>query len=231
MNQSEKRLFGEFDPAREIRIRARNLPHWSQAETAAFVTFRAIDSLPRFVISPIERQLREWLLARGLPLRLANLTTGGLEGLETSLIATLSPAEKRSFLKLKSQLLHRSLDECHGACHLNRSELRGIVAESLMYYDGAKYDLDCFVVMPNHVHAIVQASRDVNLDFVGQSWMRFTARKINKTLGASGAFWQPEPFDHLIRSEEQLQYLRKYIADNPVKANLSMDSFFFWKRD
>ena len=84
--------------------------------------------------------------------------------------------------------------------------------------------------MPNHVHAIVQFRTEAGKSIIGQSWTRFTARQINPLIGASGAFWQPEPFDHAIRSDEQFQYLQKYVANNPAKAKLRDGEFQLWQR-
>ncbi len=41
--------------------------------------------------------------------------------------------------------------------------------------------------------------------------------------------WQPEPFDHIIRSADQFRYLRGYIADNPKKANLPIGEYLYWQ--
>lgn len=84
--------------------------------------------------------------------------------------------------------------------------------------------------MPNHVHAIVQFLAGATLATVSQTWLRFTARSINKVTGESGAFWQPEPFDHLIRSLEQFDYLHRYTAENPQKANLRPGEYRYWER-
>ncbi len=46
----------------------------------------------------------------------------------------------------------------------------------------------------------------------------------------AGAFWQPEPFDHIIRSSEQFLYLEDYIADNPRKANLKEGEYLYSER-
>ena len=121
------------------------------------------------------------------------------------------------------------LDECHGACLLRRPELARIVADALSLHRGSKYELDCYVIMPNHVHAIVQFVGTGCLKTVSQSWLRYTARRINVACGRTGVFWQPEPFDHIIRSPEQFSYLRKYVADNPSKANLPAEDFVLWQ--
>jgi len=86
-------------------------------------------------------------------------------------------------------------------------------------------------VMPNHVHATVQFRNGYDLSIVGQSWMRYSARLIHRALVKQGEFWQPEPFDHIIRSPEQFLYLQKYIAENPTKANLSRNEYVYWARE
>lgn len=77
-----------------------------------------------------------------------------------------------------------------------------------------------FVVMPNHVHLLAVFPTAEAMEKQCSSWMHFTAVQINKATGAKGRFWQKEPFDHLVRSPEQYEYLRRYIAENPQKAGL-----------
>ncbi len=72
-----------------------------------------------------------------------------------------------------------------------------------------------FVVMPNHVHLLVCLIGEIDVLDQCYSWKRFSAGKINKTLGKSGRFWQEESFDHLVRSPEQLEAIQRYIATNP----------------
>lgn len=84
--------------------------------------------------------------------------------------------------------------------------------------------------MPNHVHVLVQFRQGYDLSTVSQSWMRYTARQINKEIGRTGVLWQPEAFDHIVRNPEQFEYLHRYIAENPKKANLKAGEFLYWKR-
>ena len=77
-----------------------------------------------------------------------------------------------------------------------------------------------FIVMPNHVHLLAAFPDPESMSKRCASWMHFTAVKIHEALGVKGHFWQREPVDHLVRSVEQYEYLRKYIADNPIKAKL-----------
>jgi hypothetical protein len=68
----------------------------------------------------------------------------------------------------------------------------------------------------------------VDLRIVGQSWMRYSARLIHARNGGTGGLWQPEPFDHIVRSSEQFAYMQQYIASNPEKACLRRGEFIYW---
>ena len=81
-----------------------------------------------------------------------------------------------------------------------------------------------FIVMPNHVHLLAAFAAADAMKVQCDSWLHYTAFQINKATGKMGKFWQQEPFDHLVRSLEQYEYLRQYIADNPHKAGLSLSS-------
>ena len=47
-----------------------------------------------------------------------------------------------------------------------------------------------------------------------------TARECNKILSRTGAFWQHESYDHVIRDEIELKHIVEYVLNNPVKARL-----------
>ncbi len=230
MNDPKKVLFNAFDPDAEIEHSERNLPHWFQVDAAMFVTFRTMDSLPKDVLLRMQRELEGWLSAKQLPLELAVSTLGVKLPNHEQLLNSLSQIDRTYFRKLADRLFHGALDECHGKCLLQRQELAKLVAEAVLHHAEELYDLDCFVVMPNHVHVIVQFHTEKAKSIVGQSWMRYTARQINLKISESGAFWQAEPFDHVIRSAEQFIYLQSYVAKNPIKARLRRGEYFLWQR-
>ena len=230
MKESPRVVFGALDRNAEIEFSHRNLPHWFQVGAVIFITFRTADSLPRAVLMRMQRELEEWLSNRKLPIELAASVFDAKQPKYEQLLDTLTTADRWQFRKRADQMFHAGLDECHGRCVLKRPELANIVANAILHKTGDAYDLDCFVVMPNHVHAIVQFRDDGGKSIVGQSWMRYSARLINLLVGESGGFWQPEPFDHVIRSSEQFLYLQEYVANNPAKANLRSSEYFLWKR-
>ena len=223
-------VFNALDREADIQVSERNLPHWFQVGAATFVTFRTADSLPGEVLLRMERELHDWLDRNGLPKELAHSQFDRKPPTLELLLGQIPSTQRREFKMLCDQLFHRSLDECHGACLFKKQENAKFVADAILNFDGERYDLDSFVIMPNHVHAIVQFRAGFDLDTIGQSWMRFTARVINKQIGREGVLWQPEPFDHIIRSPEQFSYLHRYIADNPKKANLCDGEYIYWKR-
>lgn len=56
-----------------------------------------------------------------------------------------------------------------------------------------------------------------------QSLKSFTAIQANKILNRSGAFWQHESYDHVVRDQDELQRVIRYVLNNPVKAGLVSD--------
>jgi REP element-mobilizing transposase RayT len=212
--------FGVFDPKADVDISARNLPHWFQPGVAIFVTFRTADSMPQEAIDAWRMDLCQWLREHGVPVKGA-LPPRDLSKLPSSL--------RSEYLRVRDRLWHGNLDACHGECALRRDDLATIVMDSLKHFDGDRYHLDCAIVMPNHVHLLVQFILPTNCRKQCDSWLHFTAHGINKRLGRNGAFWQGEPFDHLVRSAEQFAYLRRYIARNGIEAKLPRSDYLFWR--
>ena len=122
------------------------------------------------------------------------------------------------------------LDACHGDCLLRRRELAQIVADSLHKFDGQRYELTDFVVMPNHVHLLAAFPDEDAMLKQCAGWKRYTARRINDMTGEDGEFWQTEAFDHLVRSVEQFEHYRRYIADNGPRAGLRADEFLWFSK-
>ena len=82
--------------------------------------------------------------------------------------------------------------------------------------------LDSFVVMPNHVHALVQlherARQASPLRVVVGAFKSGSTRQINLLRGTPGAHvWQRGYYDHVIRDEADLMRAREYIETNPIR--------------
>ena len=199
-----------FDPGSELLISEEHRPHWAQSGTVTFITMRLIDSIPREVIQRWHRERIDLLVRHGIECG-RDWKTGREQ---------LDPASRKAFDKHFDRARETTLDESIGKCELANPVAAEEVAKSLMHFDDDRYAMGDFVIMPNHLHCLVVFGDADRMRKQCGEWMRYTARKINQLLGRSGPLWYEEPFDHLVRSEDQLQYLRKYLADNPAKANL-----------
>jgi putative transposase len=214
-------LGGFFDPKNERHVYEHCLPHWSQAGAVVFITFRTHDSIPRAVAEQWDRDKQEWIEQRC-----------GHSGTHWSLILpTLSEKDRSDFHRSFNRCREVFLDSCHGRCLLKRPELAGIVADALLHFDGERYRMGDFIVMPNHVHLMAVFPTAVAMKAQCDSWLHYTAFQINQSIGEKGKFWKAEPFDHLVRSPEQYEYLREYIAENPHKARLSPGEYWYRRFD
>jgi type I restriction enzyme R subunit len=200
-----------FDAQQEFAVIARRLPHWTQAGTICFITWRTLDSIPEAV-------LKTWYAEKDAWLNRHQIDSSSKDWPER--LQRLDPSLIREFQHLVTDRWNDHLDSCHGRCVLRRPELAKVVADSLRHFDGERYELTDFVVMPNHVHVLVVFPDERSMLPQCESWKHFSATRINRLLGRKGRFWQQDGFDHLVRSAEQFEYLRDYIANNPIRARL-----------
>jgi hypothetical protein len=104
---------------------------------------------------------------------------------------------------------------------LRDSRVASVVVNGLLYGEPVRrfYQLHAWVVMPNHVHVILQPYTELPAIM---RWLKGrTSRGANQILGRTGTpFWQNESFDHWIRTAEELEYLARYVENNPLKAGL-----------
>jgi type I restriction enzyme R subunit len=122
------------------------------------------------------------------------------------------------------------LDAGHGAAVLRNPDLAKIVGDSLLHFDGDRYLLTDYVVMPTHVHVLAAFLDEDAMLLQCESWKHFTATKINRLIGAKGRFWQEDDFDHLVRSELHFEHYRRYIAENGPQARLKKDEYLHFSK-
>jgi REP-associated tyrosine transposase len=207
--------FALFDPEREFTVRYGNLPHWYQPGATYFVTFRAADSVPQPLLRSWRLRRDDWLCRHGIDPKSATWKNRLRE----------QPQLEREFDRTFSRQFMEYLDRGHGECPLAKRSVAKAVSHTLQHFDGNRYHLGDFVVMPNHVHLLCCLLGDTEIGRQCRSWKRFTAAVINRELGRRGRFWQEESFDHLVRSPEHFAYFARYIEENPRKAGLSPGSY------
>ncbi len=199
----------------------RRLPHWSQAGAVTFLTWRTADSIPQNLIREWKQERENWLINNGF-------SESNLE--EPHFLEQLPFEVSEEFCRRFSKKWNDVLDRGLGKCLLGNPEYARVVGQSILHHDGGLYEIDSFVIMPNHVH-ILAAFREAD-DVLKQveSWKRFTARRINQLVKVKGRFWQTDCFDHLVRSRMQWEALQAYISSNPAKAGIKEGEFLLWKR-
>lgn len=171
-----------------------------------------------------------WYASRHLPHRDAP----GTRQFMTYRLADAMPAARRSewqaLLHLEDDLekqrqIEVYLDKGYGSCHLRDSRIAEMVQMNFWHHDGVKYRLLAWVVMPNHVHVLVEI-RNVPLGEVVRSWKSYTAKEAIKILRSGDGpspprtFWEEDYFDRYLRDDEQYRRVVHYIESNPAKAGL-----------
>ena len=83
-------------------------------------------------------------------------------------------------------------------------------------------DTVCYVVMPDHVHWLVQLKSGLLSDLIRLVKSR-AAIAYNKFCLRNGAVWQDGFQDHALRSDEQLVPVARYIVANPLRKGIVDD--------
>lgn len=119
-----------LDHTQEIAVRHRQLPHWSQAGTLSFVTFRTSDSIPRGVLLGWLATRDRWLAEHGIK------TDDSSWRMK---LKALSPKLQEEYYRNVGDQWHGHLDDCHGRCVLRDSGIAHVVANSLLHFQGQRY--------------------------------------------------------------------------------------------
>ena len=116
--------------------------------------------------------------------------------------------------------IDKYLDMTEGLTTLRIERIAEIIYQTLIKFDGVKYKLHAWVIMPNLGLLLLTPADGYSLAEILHSIKSYTANFANKTLGEKGHFWSPEYFDRFIRNREHFEKALKYIENNPVKARL-----------
>ena len=141
------------------------LPHLEEKGRSYFVTFRLADSVPAEL-------LEAWKHEREVVRKRAHEQNRKLSEYE---------AERLKYLY--SERVEKYLDSGAGDCWLKNLEIARIVLDALRYFDGNRYDLHSWSVMPNHVHVLFTPKSkpggtriDALLVPILHSWKSFTSK-------------------------------------------------------
>ena len=192
-----------YNPKEDLLITHSNLPHWNQQQKIYAVTFRLYDALPHKVIQSYQE---EWEQRKDK--------------------STKDDHSEREAWMHKRMMEY--LDAGYGACWLRDEAVRRIVASAFNYTNTHLARIHAYVIMPNHVHAVIETQPGVTIQCVLKRLKRFTAWKINQYLGRTGRVWQREYFDRIVRSNAHYERAKQYIISNPK--HCQSGEFTLWLR-
>jgi REP element-mobilizing transposase RayT len=198
----DARATWEFEGAEIVKRGGAYLPHWTSEGATYSVTFRLADSLPRAVLESYLRERHEVVKRAEAAGR------------------AMTESEQARLRELHSEGVEKYLDAGHGDCVLRHDDAARIVRDALEHFDGQKYDIRAWCVMPNHVHVVTRPRPGHELSSVLHSWKSYTSNQINKRRGRKGTLWQPEYYDHLLRDAEDFDHAIRYVLANPGAAGL-----------
>jgi putative transposase len=127
--------------------------------------------------------------------------------------------------------LHRFLFEGH--CYHVTTRTRGanpvfrdpanarVIVDALQFARGDRAYLLGYVILPDHLHAVLVPIGRQTISRLMQSIRGYSARVMNARQGRSGTLWQPSFYDRVIRDEAHLVDTLEYIHGNPVAAGLA----------
>jgi len=190
MAAASEHFFSRFAQA---DVHTRNLPHWAANKSLIFITYRLADSMPAAKLREWQAERDEWMRRHPEP---------------------WDEATASEYYDTFPAKLDEMLDAGYGSCILGREDCCSIVVENLLHFNGERYVLHAFVVMPNHVHVLLEIVRREDLAKIVHGWKSYTAKRINEVVGGEGQVWQREYYDRLIRNAEHYARTVEYIRKN-----------------
>jgi len=125
----------------------------------------------------------------------------------------------------KRAQIEKWLDAGMGCCALKDPVVAQKVEEAFLHFDGDRYKLLAWCVMPNHVHVLIEPH--IELSKIVQSWKSYTGRwakqrsaELELSVPSDQPFWMREYWDRYIRNKQHLDNVIDYIHQNPVRGGL-----------
>jgi len=89
----------------------------------------------------------------------------------------------------------------------------GLLYSARRYHTDARWYCRLFLLMPDHLHALLAFPPEQSMSDIIGAWKGFQAKR-------HGVRWQKNYFDHRIRHRSELEEKATYIRLNPVVKNL-----------
>lgn len=79
-----------------------------------------------------------------------------------------------------------------------------------------------YVFMPDHLHLLTRGGENSNLIALVREFKQKTGYWYKREYG--GTLWQKSFYDHIVRKDEEISEITKYILGNPVRKGLVEDA-------
>ena len=172
-----------------------------------WITFRLFDAIPLDKCHAVQEARNLWLKRHPEP---------------------WNDVEWAEYNRRFDEKIESLLDTGIGSRALAGPDVREVVRNCLLRFNGERHRLHAAVIMPTHVHILMEPMKGHNLSRILQGIKGASAREINKLTGGSGTFWLDESYDHVVRSEKQYWRFVRYIAENPIKAGLRDHEYWLY---
>lgn len=149
------------NPHAMTRFTENRLPHRQQDGITYFVTFRLADSLPKELLNQWRSERAAWMKFHPEP---------------------WSERDEAEYHRRFTAKFEGWLDEGHGSCLLRHGRIRDRVGAVLGRFDGVRYQHHAWVIMPNHVHALVSLAPGADFGKLLQAWKGASSREMKRLL-------------------------------------------------
>jgi len=154
--------------------------------------------------------------------RIQSVTIRLFDSLPQNLLAQLQEelAENPNMLMKNKKKIEAAIDQGLGSCLLSFPDVAKLTQDSLLFFHKKKYLLHAWVIMPNHIHFLIEIMKEGSLASIVHSIKSYTALQANKCLNRTGKFWFPDYYDRFVRNADHYDFVVGYIENNPVTAGL-----------
>ena len=237
----------------QTHFHRRNLPHFYRANSTYFITYRLKGTIPLKVLKELkekyitnktpktkaEKYINEKLFFAEYDKYLDN--NKNIQHLKDEEIAKIVKESLHYYDKIEYSLICYTVmpNHVHVVFHLlekeeitskgfskRKSSQTGMSAVRKTVLQTAS--LHNKTVPQTFLSVKKEVKKQANVDDIMKIIKGYSAREANKILNRKGNFWQSESYDHIVRDEDELNRIVKYVIMNPVIAKL-VDKWQDWE--
>jgi len=144
------------------------------------------------------------------------------------LLGTPQPSADRESDELqKRKIIEETLDKGFGSCILQEPSVAQVVVDNWIFYNGKRYDLIAYVVMPNHVHVLIKTYQEWSIGKIVWAWKSLVTKYVNSEVDLKNRFLnsiaQFQANNFQIKTSSKMQKF--------IKTDSKNKSFSIWQRE